>query len=55
MPNENRTLIALVVVLVFAMVSYIAFLNPALGIALGVGVAVATLVWLLLQGQGQGR
>ncbi|MFF7845203.1 hypothetical protein ACFZC6_41655 [Streptomyces ossamyceticus] len=49
MTNENKMLIVLVVVLVFAMVSYIAFVNPPLGIALGVGVAVATLVWLVLR------
>lgn len=49
MSDENKMLIVLVVVLVFAMVSYIAFINPPLGIALGVGVAVATLVWLMLR------
>ncbi|MEV0780529.1 hypothetical protein [Streptomyces sp. NPDC050428] len=49
MSNENKTLIVLVVVLVFAMASHIAFINPPLGIALGVGVAVATLVWLVLR------
>ncbi|MFI8234927.1 hypothetical protein ACIGDI_39645 [Streptomyces sp. NPDC085900] len=49
MSNENKMLTVLVVVLVFAMVSYIAFIHPPLGIALGVGVAVATMVWLVLR------
>ena len=51
MSDENKMLIVLVVVLVFAMVTYIAFINPPLGIALGVGVAVAMLVWVVLRDQ----
>mgnify|MGYP001233478787 CR=1 FL=1 len=49
MSDENKALIVLVIVLVFTMVTYIAFINPPLGIALGVGVAVATLVWVVLR------
>ncbi|MFD7645718.1 hypothetical protein ACFV4P_34320 [Kitasatospora sp. NPDC059795] len=48
--NQNTPLVVLVVVMVFAMASYIAFINPPLGIALGVGVAVASLVWMILRG-----
>ncbi|MBZ9641371.1 hypothetical protein [Streptomyces sp. PSKA30] len=47
MGKENW--IALAVALVFAVVTYIAFINPALGIALSAGVAVATLVWKVLR------
>ncbi|WP_171053257.1 hypothetical protein [Streptomyces marianii] len=49
MSDENKMLVILVVVLVFAMVTYLAFINPPLGIALGIGVAVATLVWVVLR------
>ena len=49
MSDENKMLVVLVVVLVFAMVTYVAFINPPLGIALSVGVAVAMLVWVVLR------
>jgi hypothetical protein len=49
MPNDKKALILLVVLLVFAIVTYIAFINPLLGGALVAGVAVATLVWVMLR------
>ncbi|MGW1916484.1 hypothetical protein ACWCQS_38680 [Streptomyces sp. NPDC002076] len=49
MSDEKKMVAALVVVGVFAVVTYTAFINPPLGIAIGVGVAVATLVWRVLR------
>ncbi|MFG3207844.1 hypothetical protein [Streptomyces sp. NPDC048192] len=49
MSDEKKMVTALVVVGVFAVVTYIAFVNPPLGVAIGAGVAVATLVWRKLR------
>ncbi|GAB2966076.1 hypothetical protein [Streptomyces heilongjiangensis] len=51
MSDENKMVAVLVVTGVFAVVSYIAFVNPPVGIAIGAGVAVATLVWKMLKGK----
>ncbi|MET9091139.1 hypothetical protein ABZX72_03520 [Streptomyces cyaneofuscatus] len=49
MGNDKKALILLVALLVWGIVTYIAFHNPPLGIAVGIGVAAATLVWMVLQ------
>ncbi|WP_020124148.1 hypothetical protein [Streptomyces canus] len=50
MGGEKKMVVAaLVVAAVFAVVSYLAFINPPLGIAIGAGVAVATLVWRMMR------
>ncbi|MET9611677.1 hypothetical protein [Kitasatospora indigofera] len=49
MNNKNKLSPVLMVVTVFTMVTYIAFINPPLGVALAVGVAVATLAWTVLR------
>ncbi|MGV9568022.1 hypothetical protein [Streptomyces sp. NPDC003480] len=50
MSDEKKMVAALVVAGVFAVVTYIAFINPPLGIAIGAGVAVSTLLWRILRG-----
>ncbi|EDY43881.1 hypothetical protein SSBG_01763 [Streptomyces sp. SPB074] len=49
MDNDKKALILLVVVLVCGIVTYVAFLHPPLGLALGVGIAAAALVWAILR------
>ncbi|PBC80205.1 MULTISPECIES: hypothetical protein [unclassified Streptomyces] len=49
MTNDRKSLILLVALMVCGIVTYIALINPALGIALGIGIAAATLVWMILQ------
>ncbi|MEU1195845.1 hypothetical protein ABZ446_06435 [Streptomyces sp. NPDC005813] len=47
--SKEKATTALLVVLVFAVVTCLAFSDPALGGALSVGVAVAALAWKMLR------
>jgi hypothetical protein len=46
---SKTALLLLVVILVAGIVTYVAFVNPALGVAIGVGVVVAAFVWQVLR------
>lgn len=46
---SKNTLMVLIILMVCAGITYAAFVNPALGVALGIGVAVAALVWQVLR------
>ncbi|MFE4416146.1 hypothetical protein [Streptomyces sp. NPDC056821] len=52
--NGPLDLRILVLLLVGAGASYVAYLHPAFGAALLVGVAVVTLLWILLGNGGDG-
>ena len=46
---SKNTLMLLLVLVICGVITYTAFVNPALGVALGIGVAAAALAWQILK------
>lgn len=46
---DANALLLLLVLMICGVITYIAFINPPLGVAIGIGVAVAAFVWQILK------